>query len=235
MNEPGERTGVGYSKPPTATRFQKGRSGNPRGRPKNRKRGLPYDHVLGQMVTIRDNGAEKRVTAAEAFLLHLTKKGLEGDAPAARASLAALENARASMPTKEAIDILRVIIASLGPSLCLDFNRVRSENERYRKRQSSMASEVVDYRSRTGSIWRSPAYSRRATRGLGRGLPAEGREVAGVVDLSRVMSALRPSRTLGGACRLPESSHSSIIATNVGKCAQLSHPKAAQPRRKFMA
>lgn len=120
MNEPGERTGVGYSKPPTATRFQKGRSGNPRGRPKNRKRGLPYDHVLGQMVTIRDNGAEKRVTAAEAFLLHLTKKGLEGDAPAARASLAALENARASMPTKEAIDILRVIIASLGPSLCLN-------------------------------------------------------------------------------------------------------------------
>ena len=31
---------IGYRRPPAATRFQKGRSGNPRGRPKNRKRGL---------------------------------------------------------------------------------------------------------------------------------------------------------------------------------------------------
>lgn len=116
----GEPTGIGYRNPPATSRFKKGRSGNPRGRPKNRKRGLPYDHVLGQMVTIRDGGTEKRVTAAEAFLLHLTKKGLEGDGPAARASLAALETARASIPSKEAIDILRVIIVSFGPSLCLD-------------------------------------------------------------------------------------------------------------------
>ncbi len=115
-----EGTAIGYRKPPAATRFRKGRSGNPRGRPKNRKRGLPYDHVLGQMVTIRDGGAERRVTAAEAFLLHLTKKGLEGDGPAARASLAALSTARASQPSEKAIDILRVIISAVGPSLCLD-------------------------------------------------------------------------------------------------------------------
>lgn len=119
MNGSDEVPGVGYRKPPTESRFQKGKSGNPRGRPKNRRRGLPYDHVLGQMVTIRDAGAERRVTAAEAFLLHLTKKGLEGDGPAARASLAALETARASKPVSQAIDIVRVIISALGPSLCL--------------------------------------------------------------------------------------------------------------------
>jgi hypothetical protein len=47
------------------------------------------------LVTIREDGRERRVTAAEAFMLHLTKRGLEGDSAAARASLAAIEAARA--------------------------------------------------------------------------------------------------------------------------------------------
>ena len=48
------------------------------------------------MVTIREEGREWRVTAAEAFLLQLTQKGLAGDSAAARASLEALETARAA-------------------------------------------------------------------------------------------------------------------------------------------
>ena len=46
------------------------------------------------MVTIREGGTARGVTAAEAFLLQLTKRGLEGDGAAARASLAAMEEAR---------------------------------------------------------------------------------------------------------------------------------------------
>ena len=45
-------------------------------------------------MTIREDGVERKVTAAEAFLLQLTKQGLEGDGAAARASLAAIEEAR---------------------------------------------------------------------------------------------------------------------------------------------
>lgn len=93
MSEPDP---IGYRKPPATTRFRKGQSGNPRGRPRNRKREIPYDTVLGQMVTIREEGRERRVTAAEAFLLQLTQKGLAGDSAAARASLDAIEAARAS-------------------------------------------------------------------------------------------------------------------------------------------
>jgi hypothetical protein len=48
------------------------------------------------MVTIREDGRERRVTAAEAFLLRLTQKGLAGDSVAARASLEAIEAARAA-------------------------------------------------------------------------------------------------------------------------------------------
>jgi hypothetical protein len=46
------------------------------------------------MVTIREGGTERRVMAAQAFLLQLTKRGLEGDGAAARASLAMIEEAR---------------------------------------------------------------------------------------------------------------------------------------------
>ena len=87
---------IGYGRPPASTRFRKGKSGNPKGRPRNRNREIPYDAVLGQMVTIREDGRERRITAAEAFLLQLTQKGLAGDSAAARSSLEAIEGARAT-------------------------------------------------------------------------------------------------------------------------------------------
>jgi Family of unknown function (DUF5681) len=85
---------VGYRQPPKASRFIKGQSGNPGGRPPGRQPEALYQAVLGQTVTIREGGVERRVTAAEAFVLQLTKRGLEGDGAAARESLAMIEQAR---------------------------------------------------------------------------------------------------------------------------------------------
>jgi len=99
---------VGYGRTPVSTRFQKGQSGNPRGRPKGSKQRPPYDTVLGQIVTVREDGRERRLTAAEAFLLHTTKRGLEGDSAAARAALAAIEEARARRTDPD--DVIRVLI-----------------------------------------------------------------------------------------------------------------------------
>ena len=110
-----EANDVGYQRPPKSTRFQKGQSGNPRGRPPNRHRGVPYETVLGQMVTIREDGRERRVTAAEAFLLQLTRKGLQGDSAAARASLAAIEAARALRePDDDPITVIRLVLRGFG-------------------------------------------------------------------------------------------------------------------------
>jgi Family of unknown function (DUF5681) len=92
--ENAENNDLGYRRPPRASRFEKGRSGNPAGRPRGRHRKAPYAAVLGQMVTIREGGVERQVTAAVAFVLQLTKRGLEGDDAAARVALAMIEQAR---------------------------------------------------------------------------------------------------------------------------------------------
>ena len=105
-----EQDQVGYKQPPKVAQFRKGQSGNPRGRPKNRHREIPYDAILGQKVTIREDGRERRVNAAEAFLLQLTQKGLAGDSTAARTSLEAIEAARAARG--DDVEQLSVIILS---------------------------------------------------------------------------------------------------------------------------
>jgi hypothetical protein len=125
---------VGYKRPPRATRFRKGHSGNPRGRPRGHARDLPYESVLGRMVTVRDGDRERRMTAAEAYLIHLTGRGMEGDAAAARAALDIVEVARLrrDMQGNAATTIVRVCVAPGNPNTALFALGMARKLDRYR-------------------------------------------------------------------------------------------------------
>jgi hypothetical protein len=87
------------------------------------------------MVTIREDGVERRVSAAEAFLLHMTKLGLEGDGPAARAAMSAIQEARAARGADGEDTLLVIIRRMVAPgsvSGALTALRMAAKLDRYR-------------------------------------------------------------------------------------------------------
>ena len=81
---------VGYGKPPKHTRFKKGKSGNPRGRPKGSKNFLTelVDELL-EPVTIREGGRAKKVSKQRAMIKRNVLRAMEGD-PRMFAAIAAM-------------------------------------------------------------------------------------------------------------------------------------------------
>jgi hypothetical protein len=76
---------VGYGRPPEATRFRKGVSGNSRGRPKGSlDMAAVFIKTLREKVVINENGHRKTVTKFEAALKQLANKGASGDIRALR-------------------------------------------------------------------------------------------------------------------------------------------------------
>ncbi|MGO4386783.1 DUF5681 domain-containing protein [Microvirga sp. 2YAF29] len=71
---------VGYARPPEATRFQTGLSGNPKGKPKgrrNRKKVLSY--WLEQPITVVLDGKRVKLSNDEALMIADIKRALKGD------------------------------------------------------------------------------------------------------------------------------------------------------------
>ncbi len=72
---------VGYGRPPKATRFAPGRSGNPRGRPRGtRPVGTILQEVIRQKVAVTEGGKTRRVPAIEGMLRRLVNDALRGGA-----------------------------------------------------------------------------------------------------------------------------------------------------------
>ena len=71
---------VGYGRPPKATQFKKGQSGNPRGRPRAQKSvGSMLEEVFFRKIPITENGKRREVTMVEAILRQLANGAVKGD------------------------------------------------------------------------------------------------------------------------------------------------------------
>jgi hypothetical protein len=79
---------IGYGKPPKATRFKPGQSGNPKGA---KKKGaiddarIMVEDVLAAPVILREGGKDRKTSRLEAMLLTQRLKALQGDSKAAKA------------------------------------------------------------------------------------------------------------------------------------------------------
>jgi Family of unknown function (DUF5681) len=74
---------VGYGRPPKHSRFQPGRSGNPKGRPKgHRNFRTDLMETLEAAVRMKDKGVIRKLTTQQALLYRLREQALNGNGSA---------------------------------------------------------------------------------------------------------------------------------------------------------
>ncbi len=74
---------VGYKKPPHHTRFQKGQSGNPRGKVKGRKNyRTEFLDELSEKVTVSENGRRRKLSKQTLVIKRTVADAVKGDAKA---------------------------------------------------------------------------------------------------------------------------------------------------------
>ena len=92
LTQPSGGYTVGYGRPPVESRFQPGRSGNPRGRPKGRKSiARALADSLGGSVTIQEGGRQRKMPMQELIIRRLVNDAARGDVRALKLLLALME------------------------------------------------------------------------------------------------------------------------------------------------
>ena len=120
------RKTVGYGQPPQETRFRKGQSGNPQGRPKGslNMAGVLL-RTLREPVVVTASGRRKTITKLEAAMTQITNRAAGGDLPALKLLTALVQSAEdrlANAPqetsqTSEADqDVMRALLKRLNPN-----------------------------------------------------------------------------------------------------------------------
>jgi hypothetical protein len=88
---------VGYAKPPLSTRFEPGRSGNPRGRPKgSRSVATVLQAILNQKVAVTENGRIRKVAVIEVMIRRLVNDAMRSDPRALKLLLSMADRVQTS-------------------------------------------------------------------------------------------------------------------------------------------
>jgi Family of unknown function (DUF5681) len=79
-NERRSGNAVGKGRPPVATRWKRGQSGNPKGRPKgSRNISAVLRDVIRQKIAVTENGRTRRIPALEVMLRRLANDAMRND------------------------------------------------------------------------------------------------------------------------------------------------------------
>jgi hypothetical protein len=162
---------VGYGKPPKSTRFKKGQSGNPRGRPKKLASTVAGQvaRLMGEQYSARINGEVVSMTGEEMIARRLMENALKGDAKA-------FEKVH-QLKTQHAEAEARIAQAAEGPKpLIIELVHAKiPEEECYKK-----PGERINYNKEKNTITREswPGY-----------LPDDVDDVADVADVAEADKA----------------------------------------------
>ena len=126
MPETKRQYAANYRKPPIHTRFKKGQSGNPRGRPAKNLAALSAA-ALNEKVTVTENGKRRQVTRREAVIAQLVNKSASAELRATRMLIDMLREVerRAEPATAEKNpfsptdkEVVQQLIARLRRNIC---------------------------------------------------------------------------------------------------------------------
>jgi hypothetical protein len=112
--------GIGYKRPPAHSRFVKGKSGNPKGRPKATRVGSSLANLVNQTITVTLEGIPRKMPLTEALAMSLAHRALAGNTAAAREFMRIVEKVAAEQKLAEEKPdrIEKMVISWVDPKEC---------------------------------------------------------------------------------------------------------------------